>query len=59
VLGGGVMRSWALLQPSMENVIRERTRLIPSAQQIPIVRTKLDLSAGYIGAARMVFLASV
>jgi glucokinase len=58
VLGGGVMRSWALLQPTVERVIRERTRLIPSAQQIPIVRTRLDLSAGYIGAARMVFLAS-
>ena len=58
VLGGGVMRSWALLQPTMEQVIRERTRLIPSARQIPILRTKLDLSAGYIGAARMVFLAS-
>jgi glucokinase len=58
VLGGGVMRSWALLQPTMERVVRERTRLIPSAQQIPVVRSKLNLSAGYIGAARMVFLAT-
>ncbi|HVO68670.1 MAG TPA: ROK family protein [Aggregatilineaceae bacterium] len=58
VLGGGVMRSWGSLQPTIERVVRERTRLIPSAQQIPIVRTRLDLSAGYIGAARMVFLAS-
>jgi hypothetical protein len=56
--GGGVMKSWALLQPPMERVVRERTRLIPSAQQIPIVKTMLDLSAGYIGAAKMMFLAS-
>jgi glucokinase len=57
VMGGGVMKSWDQLYPTMERVARERTRLIPSAQEIPIVRAQLTLSAGFIGAARMVFRA--
>lgn len=58
VMGGGVMKSWDLLYPTMERVTRERTRLIPSAQTIPLVRAELALSAGFIGAARMVFQAT-
>lgn len=57
VMGGGVMKSWDLLFPTMERVARQRTQLIPSAQQIPIVRAQLVPAAGFIGAARMVFLA--
>lgn len=55
VMGGGVMQSWDLLHPTIQRVARERTRLIPSAQTIPIVRAQLGLNAGFVGAARMVF----
>ncbi|MBN1562940.1 MAG: ROK family protein [Anaerolineae bacterium] len=55
VMGGGVMKSWDVLAPAMIRIVRERTRLISSAQVIPIVRAQLELSAGFIGAARMVF----
>ncbi len=54
VMGGGVMNSWDLLHPLMERTVRERTRLIPSAQTIPIVRAQLGSSAGVVGAARLV-----
>jgi glucokinase len=58
VLGGGVMESWVQLGPRVESVVRKHTRLIPSAQQIPLVRAQLGLAAGFTGAARMVFLAA-
>ena len=58
VLGGGVMESWPQLQPGVEAVVRKHTRLIPSAQQSPLVRAQLGLAAGFTGAARMVFLAA-
>jgi glucokinase len=57
IMGGGVMESWDLLHPAIEQIAHARTRLIPTAQRTPVVRTQLRLAAGFIGAARMAFLA--
>lgn len=58
VMGGGVMESWDLLHPAIEQIARARARLIPTAQRTPVVRARLGLAAGFIGAARMAFLAA-
>ena len=58
VMGGGVMKSWSLFYPAIEQIARARTRLMPTAQRTPVVRARLGLAAGFIGAARMAFLAA-
>jgi glucokinase len=55
VMGGGVMKSWDLLYPHMEPIIRQRTQLIPTARQVRVVRTQLELAAGFLGGARLIF----
>ncbi len=57
VMGGGVMESWDVLQPRLDQVVRARTRLLPGLDEIPIVRAELGDHAGIFGAARLVFLA--
>lgn len=56
VLGGGVIKSWDLLWPTLERTARQRTRMLPTAQRTPIVRAELGLAAGFTGAARLAFL---
>lgn len=58
VMGGGVMKSWSLFYPAIEQIAHARTRLMPTAQRTPVVRARLGLAAGFIGAARMAFLAA-
>jgi len=58
VMGGGVMQSWDLLHPAIEQIAHARTRLLPTAQQTPLVRAQLGSAAGFTGAARMAFLAA-
>ena len=57
IFTGGVMRSFALFQPALVEIIRQHSVMNP-LYEIPLVLAKMGQEAGMVGAARAVMLES-
>ncbi|MEO8394900.1 MAG: ROK family protein, partial [Chloroflexota bacterium] len=55
VLGGGIMGSWPLFEPTARKAMERCSAMVPGYPEIRVRQAELGLNAGITGAARAIF----